>query len=127
MDFNRYTYIPFVDKGRDYDGCDCWGIPYLIYRDLRGIELPLYTHEYQNTEDRREIARIVNRDAPLWDEVQSPALFDLILLRLKTLHCGVYIGDGLFIHCLDGVGTVVEELSSVLWRNRIVKYLRYRN
>jgi cell wall-associated NlpC family hydrolase len=128
LDVSRYANIPFVEKGRGFTGCDCWGIPYLIYRDFLRIELPLYLEEYQNTEDEKELGRLTEQEKTAWIEVKEPNPYDIVLMRLKgqPMHVGVAIGNGKFIHCMRDVGTTIERLSSPMWRDRIVGYYFYR-
>src|SRR5687767_9653450 len=40
---------PFVAKGRDRVGLDCWGVIVLAYRELLGVELPGYESDYEHT------------------------------------------------------------------------------
>ena len=126
LDVSRYSNIPFSEKGRDYSGCDCWGIPYLIYRDMLGIELPLYSESYQNTEDEKELGRLTGEEKADWCEVETPLPFDIVLIRLKgqPMHVGVVIGGGRFIHCMQDTNTSIERLNSPMWRDRIVGYYR---
>lgn len=127
IDVRRFVGIPFRDKGRDYSGCDCWGIPYLVYRDVLGIELPLYTHGYHNTRDREEIHRLMRHEKTLWQPVDRQEPYDIVHIRIgnNAMHCGVYIGNGMFIHCLEGVGACIERITSSAWRHRIVGFYRY--
>lgn len=126
LDVSRYGEIPFREKGRDYSGCDCWGIPYLIYRDMLWIELPLYCEQYQNTADRAELARLTGGEKAAWCEVETPIPYDLVLIQIlgHPVHVGVVIGGGKFIHCMRDVNTTIERLNSPAWRDRIVGYYR---
>lgn len=126
LDVSRYADIPFAEKGRGMTGCDCWGIPYLIYRDMLGIELPAYTEQYQNTEDRKELARLTCNEKSAWCEVETPIPYDIVLMKIigHPCHVGVVIGGGRFIHCMRDSGTTVEKLNSILWRDRIVGFYR---
>lgn len=127
LDVSEYSEIPFLEKGRTREGVDCWGIPYLIYKDKLNIELPLYIEQYQNTEDEKELARLIGEEKLSWEEVGSPEIYDVVVLRLKgrPMHVGVCIGNGKFIHCMDTIGTTVEKLDATTWRNRIIGFHRY--
>lgn len=127
ISFEKYQKIPFIEKGRNFDGCDCWGLLYLIYKDFLKIELPTYANEYENTSDEKVLGKIVNENKVTWNEIISPSIFDAVLFRIKgqPMHVGVFIGDGKFIHCLHNVGVSIEKLKSIMWRNRIIGYYHY--
>jgi cell wall-associated NlpC family hydrolase len=128
IDVRAFSQIPFKEKGRDYDGGDCWVHPYLIYRDRRGINLPAYLDGYHTTADREEIARIMRERRRTWEKVDRPQPYDIVQIRMlsEEMHVGVCIGAGKFIHCLAGVGTQIDRLKSPKWRDRIVGYYRYK-
>jgi len=127
LDVSEYSSIPFREKGRDINGVDCWGIVYLIYRDRLGVELPVYTDQYKNTEDEKELSALINNEKLSWVEVEEPEMFDVLVLRLKgrPMHVGLYIGNGRFIHCMENVGTTVEKMNSMAWKDRLLGIYRY--
>jgi murein DD-endopeptidase len=43
--FDQFVGIPYVAHGRDYAGADCWGLLYLFYRDVLGVQIPSYVAE----------------------------------------------------------------------------------
>lgn len=128
MDFlNKYISIPYKDHGLDFQGVNCWGLLYLIYLTERGITVPTYVEDYASSEDEIELGQLINQEKVKWLEVKTPQKFDAILIRLKgqPMHCGVYLDNDLFIHCLKGSNVTIESINSVMWKNRILGYYRY--
>lgn len=128
MDFlNKYISIPYKEKGRDFDGVDCYGLNYLIYKNEIDLLIPSYADDYQSAEDGRELGLLINKEKVKWIKVDIPEIFDGVLIRMKghPMHCGMYIGDGLFIHCLKGSGVTIEKIDSITWKNRILGFYRY--
>ncbi len=50
MNINEFVLkamaVPFKEKGRDYEGVDCYGIAYLGFKEVFNIQLPTYTDDY---------------------------------------------------------------------------------
>ena len=112
-EFHRKAmFVPFLEKGRSYDGWDCWGLVYCAYRDVFGIDLPTYQADYRHTKDFQKTARIVEK-AKLdgWDEVADPraGLVAAILGRTgDATHVGLVLPSLNILHCETGCHTVVE-------------------
>ena len=43
---DRIMDMPFVARGRDYEGGDCWAVVWLLWRDVLGRDLPAYDTGY---------------------------------------------------------------------------------
>lgn len=111
---NRYVGIPFTELGRSLEGCDCWGLACVIYREELGITLPEYLG-YASTEEQGEIAELVAdaTSSPLWVPVEGPALaFDIAGFRRGRFasHAGIVIRHGLMIHQTRGDCAKVEAI-----------------
>lgn len=132
----EYTKIPFKANGREFSGADCWGLVWLIYRHELGITLPSYSNYDANT--LRDVARAMTTHsvADDWVEVGTPKKYDVVVMkaRVQTLdgkrrnlpiHVGVMVDDFRFIHCEQGVNTVVERLSNRVIIPRIEKICRH--
>ena len=121
----RAVCVPFLDKGRDYDGFDCWGLVVCYYRDVLGIELPSYDG-YDSVKNHRAVAKCF-REAILteaWLNVEIPedGHVAVIYRRGLPLHIGVAICRGSRIqHCEERVGTIHEPLA----RFRVEGYYRF--
>ncbi len=82
MDVMRYIGIPYEDRGRTTEGCDCYGFVRLVLLDM-GIELPLYDYACQNPDRVAEELLAVKVDT-----LQNG---DIVYLPTKGKgHIGVY-------------------------------------
>ena len=43
INFSKYINLPYKNLGRSFDGVDCYGLIWLIYKGELGIELPDFT------------------------------------------------------------------------------------
>ena len=129
----KYMRIPFKDHGRDFTGCDCGGLVWLLFKNELGIELPDWREFYSCTriENAFELESTVSttlgelcREVPFSD--RKP--FDVISLSIHGMdtHVGVVVDDDSFIHIMQGrTNVTVEKFSSPHWRNRVTGCFRY--
>lgn len=121
--------VPFVEKGRTLAGCDCWGMVRLALARGFHVETPDYSEDYPTTTDRAEIAALMNRESIGWAEVPlaQAAAGDVVLFRIQgqVCHAGLVIAPPMFLHCQQGVGTVLERWDRALWIRRVASILRH--
>lgn len=121
----RVMGVPFVDKGRDYSGLDCWGIVRLGFKEVHGIDLPSYLDEYEDAgsskESRSDIKGAVSKGKRQWVKVEDYRPMDVALFTLggQPIHVGLMIDHSNFIHCERKVGVVIEGISRAAWRSRL--------
>nr|BDD44770.1 tail assembly protein [bacterium] len=123
MNVEKYIRIPYLDRGRDESGCDCWGLVRLVLENEFGKTLPDLDYESAEiVEDRLFDVSVAAVDA---EEVKHPENGDVVLIRggLLPQHIGVFV-DGQVLHTAKGMGTVCERLSSPRLRGRIKGYYR---
>ena len=126
---NEFINIPFVEKGRSREGCDCWGLATVIYKEKLNIDLPLLL-DYDSTRDCKNIAELYNYEHLRWQEIplgeEKP--FDIIIIKINSFptHVGIIYEKGLMIHCEKNIGTHVSEYyKEHQLKNRIVGIYRY--
>lgn len=127
MWWHKYLYVPFAEKGRTLEGCDCWGLVRLIYKNERGIELPSYDDLYADTNQKALIAGVIGENLETgWFEVETPQEFDIVILDMIgfPMHVGLVTKKDHMLHCLKGMGTVHENLTGARWKHKVRGYYR---
>ena len=96
---NRFMMIPYVEGGRDFAGCDCYGWGWLYNRTELGIELPLHPGITAGSPEASE-AFAAGQDK--WPEVEQGHVCDGdavgIRERGEPLHVGWIAFGGRLVH-----------------------------
>lgn len=130
---SKYVGIPFVDKGRDFKGCDCWGLVRLVYKNELNIELPTYGEI--SAKDLEAVSQMVEGNYVLepWIEIKEDAIqsFDVAVMRFYGSrdigHVGVVVAGGTaIIHTERTVDSVMIPLGHRTIRPRITGFRRHK-
>lgn len=129
--------VPYFDGGRDYNGWDCYGTVFVLYRDVLGINLPTYSET--PAADIIAVAAAFDGEAVsgLWAKVAAPLRFDVVQMwthehyQGRTIrgrrHCGVMIDGRRMLHTERGTASVLVPLNHHLVRERIIAFWRHRS
>lgn len=122
---DRYVGIPYRAEGRDWWGCDCWGLVVLVYRERLGIELP--THAGYVDPLSADAADAVSTGKLAWRPVESPQPMDGVLFRIKGRphHIGLVIREGWMLHTAAGKDSCIEPYTRPYWSARVEGFYRY--
>ena len=125
----RHIGLPWAERGRSRQGCDCYGLARIIYQEELGISLPDYLG-YASTEELGEIAALIDgaKQLPMWLPVTGPAVaFDLAVFRRGRLstHIGVVVRRGLMIHMADEDCAKIEDYAGGRWSYRLTGHFRH--
>jgi cell wall-associated NlpC family hydrolase len=130
---NDYIGIPFVDGGRTFDGCDCWGLVRLIFEKELDITLPQYG-EISSSDMIRisEKMKAGRDDAETWLPVLGDAKqFDVVVMawtgRKSPGHVGVAVDARRLIHVEKGINTSMVPFSHYTVKHRVLCLRRHRN
>lgn len=130
MSLDAFTCIPFVSQGRDYSGCDCWGLVWLWYRDVLGVDLTSYAETPAGRV--RDIAKLIEQYKTEWVSVVSPAPNDVVLMRAITghasrlvAHVGVAMPGNRVMHIEEHDGFRLERLDAPHIAPRVMEYRRH--
>ncbi len=127
---NKYIKIPFAEKGRTEQGCDCWGLARLIYKQELGIELPSLL-DYNNTKDSDKISDLYKNTSEKWISIANgeEQVYDIVVLNMmgSPTHIGVIVEKGVMIHCEYGKGTIIARYDDNMfqWFRKIRGFYRY--
>ncbi len=116
---NEIVGCQYVNRGYAFDGCDCWGLVYLYFKEVLEC-VPSLTNEYL---DDHEFTKAFHAqlESGEWEKVGTPSGGEVVFMMYNgdiATHCGVMIDS---INCLHALGdpktnkgqTVVWEMSQV--------------
>lgn len=130
MTLDRFIGIPFREHGRDIAGCDCWGLVCLVYRELRGIELPTFSDQYVSAHDRAAIAGLIAGGSEPWREIPAgqEQAFDAVKIRRgrDVSHVGLVVEPGLMLDVIsDAGGSRIQRYRDGALVRRVAGFFRY--
>ena len=131
----KYMRIPFRPKCRGFDGCDCGGLVWLIYKNELNIELPDWTELYSGTriEHSLELEETVSTmlgENAVEVEFKDIRPFDVVSFRIRnaSIHVGLVIDNRRFIHIMEGFTKVAQErFDSPQWHKRVTGCFRHES
>jgi cell wall-associated NlpC family hydrolase len=121
--------IPYVHKGRGYDGADCGGAIMIFYRDFLGITLPDFNIDYD--EDwtlKSDKSLFIENYYKFFDKVDKPESFDIILFQNKrgiAYHGGIVLSNGKFLH-LSKSGVSINRYSEETFQRSLNGFYHYK-
>lgn len=136
FDWSPYNVIPWAEKGRDEEGCDCWGWIRLVYARELGIDVPSFASEYQSNFHPQDTGSTILAHLPEWSEVEAPADMDLALYWNDAPEWPSHVGivDGPWVRMLAGPAGVIRfrrdgdaDAFARFFRPRLVGYYRHRS
>lgn len=104
---------PFVPRGRDWEGWDCWGLICIAYKELFDIELPQYNGQYHSVKERDLISKLYKDGATAdWQEVEEVQMGDVVLIYMcgRACHVGMAIDKERMFHVEHGINTCVQSI-----------------
>lgn len=110
--FHDWEGTPYRYGGTSRRGIDCSGFVHIIYRQALGMAVPRSTARLSRIRHRVPRRRL--------------AAGDVILFRIghRSLHAGIYVGHGQFIHASKSRGVMMSSLHNPYWRHAYSKAVR---
>jgi probable lipoprotein NlpC len=126
---SQYIGIPWVDKGREMSGCDCYGLLRLVKGKESGVWIPSYAEEYVTAKDLEEISALIRgkirRD---WEQIDAKEAQPLDALMItqsgEPYHPGVVVKPPYFLNIFAGTACAAARWTATEWSRR-VSFYRY--
>ena len=136
---NNYIGIPFSEK-------NCWGLFRLIFEEQRGIVLPSYDEEYEDSKDGEKIEKLIidHKDDNCWQEIPvgQEELFDAVVIRAHyrlgrnkkgkllylpaDMHIAMILERYVFIHSeSNDICSCIGYYDRQPYSNRVISFHRY--
>lgn len=111
---NRYIGIPWDAHGDSLDGCSCWGLVRLFYRDEYSIDLPSIADGDQMRH--------------MWRQVTQVRRGDVILFRHQgaARHVSIALDQRDMLH-VDNKPSCIERYRGMVWKHRLLRIYRHRD
>ena len=122
-----YIGVPYADKGRDMAGADCLGLVMLISKNVFNKPLPESDYKYRSSSDLGTTSACYSDNKDLFRRCSEPRVGCLIMFCVLGCagHCGIYVGDNLFLHTLSGHNSALERLDSITWNRRVEGFYEF--
>lgn len=126
-----FVGLPWQFAGRSRSGVDCWGLLWLVYRDVLGIEIASYARETTDAPEREQIAALMADEL-----VKSPWVdigpgqereFDMAIFKRAGIdsHVGVVVAPGRMLHITHGTDSRVERFDHGRWKAKLIGIRRH--
>ena len=118
----HYIGIPFLDLGRDRQGCDCWGLVRLVLGEQAETQLPSLATCYASEDNAAGVRDAIEaeRRSGAWHPIDAgdEQPFDVVEMSgaarvpgsgwmFGPLHVGVVVTSGWLLHVERGTAAVL--------------------
>ncbi|MFU0504002.1 NlpC/P60 family protein [Pseudaminobacter sp. NGMCC 1.201702] len=126
-----YVGLPWLERGRDRDGLDCWGLLALVYAERLGIPLPSYRDDYQTLADANAVVALIAGHMDPWKSIVAgeERAGDALLMSVggRPRHVGLVAAPSLVLHIERGAGSLIENYHSMRLRRRVLGFYRHES
>lgn len=125
----KYVGIPYLDRGRTFEGADCYGLIRLVYRDELLIDLASFSEEYPSAVDMACVAGLISdaRTEQTWIEQREARPYDVLVFRRGRVEChlGLVVARGRMLHMAEGQSSRIEPYETGEWMPRLTGIYRH--
>jgi cell wall-associated NlpC family hydrolase len=122
----KFIGIPFEYGGASFQGCDCFGLIQLYWREELGKEFPIRLKKrYSKNDEQATFENVIS--ARVVDFIDEPEPHDIVAFfyKDKYVHLGLYMGDGKVLTTTKMSGSVISRLKRWIFYN--YEFLRLKD
>lgn len=129
----KFIGIPFTDKGRDFNGCDCYGIVKLYFKEVLKTDIPDVIASPRQL--KMAYLEYLENISKYWIEHKEPLENSVVALltdpnnpKLVT-HFGIIIkidGKLKMLHTFKNTASHLVDMPSPIYQNKIKAYYEWR-
>ena len=122
----KFFQIPYRNNGRDFNGCDCYGLVKLLAKEKQGITLPDFNYENAQSNDNEKFFN-QEKNNHHWKRCE-PKEGAIIVIRIEGIakHIGYMLDATSFMH-ITQQGVSVGNIEHHLFKSRIVGFWSYHD
>jgi len=127
MNIIKYIGLPYKVNGTVPDGADCWTLVKAFSKSELGLDLPAFFYDEDSL--IADASKHIENEMHLgrrWTKIDEPNIGDILIFRIRGIasHCGIYLGNGDFLHTLKGRNSTCEILDGA-WKQCLVGVYRW--
>ena len=122
----QYYMIQYKDLGRSKQGCDCYGLVYVMMQDIMKKELP--KHDTYDSGNMFSLAGIIKSAESDWEKVQTPKKGDVAVFLLHGLpqHVGFMINCTEYLEMTRDRGVMLGSIRKAEGKHTLSYVCRYK-
>jgi len=130
---SNFIGIPFINKGRTFEACDCYGVVKLYYKEILGIDIPDVLASPK--QPRMAYMEYLENISKYWIEHYEPKENSVVALHTDPQHPKLVTHFGVVVkldnklkmlHTFRDTQSHLVDIDNPIYANKIKAYYEWR-